>query len=134
MKVTVRLTNLVLTADVEIDGLALPPVVEPVPPVVLPPATPILPIGFNADPAVALEMLLRTVRTHQLDAIDVQRHGQVIVNALNEDWPGLDAYVSASDAVVWPGFGSLDVTIDGGKGGWYFRPDGAVPWKPVGQR
>lgn len=134
MKVTIRLTNLVLTADVEIDDLpiALPPVVPPVPPIAVP--TAILPIGFSSDAAVALEMLLRTVRAHQLNAVDVQRHGQVIVDALNADWSGLDAYVSVSDAVVWPGFGSLDVTIDGGKGGWYFRPDGAMSWKPAGQR
>jgi hypothetical protein len=81
---------------------------EPPPPT--PPEGGSLPDGFDA---------------HGLTPIGVQGKGSQIADALNDTWPGLDAYAHRqSDAVMWPGFGSLDVTIDSGKGGWQFRPDG----------
>lgn len=90
-----------------------------------------LPAHFNTDEAVAWQMLQQTVAKHHLNAIAVQGHGQVICDALNEDWPGLGAYAhKVSDAVMWRDWGSIDVTVDSGRGnaaypdGWYFRPDG----------
>lgn len=141
MKLTLRLTDLVLTADVEIDGplLPTPPLPPPAPPVADPPGPapepPLaLPTGYDSNPSVAWEMLRAAVRENSLNAIDVQRHGDRIVAALKRTYPTLDVYLSTSDAPVWPGFGSVDVTIDSGKGGWYFRPDGVTPWQPIGSR
>jgi hypothetical protein len=136
MKLTVRLTNLVLTADVEVDGLpiALPPIIDafdpPMPPITPPP----LPDGFASDRSVGLLMLVSAMQAAGLTPIGVQRHGPQIIAALKALYPALDVYLSPSDAPVWPGFGSLDVTIDSGKGGWSFRPDHATPWRPIGAR
>lgn len=133
----IRLSNFafaggVLSADVEFDGVipSVPPVDRPLPG---PPLA--LPTGYDYNATIAREMLLAAVRENGLNAIDVQRHGDRIVAALKRTYPSLDVYVNPkTDAVVWPGFGSVDVTIDSGKGGWYFRPDGYTAWKPVGQR
>ena len=55
----------------------------------------------------------------------MQGKGATIVAALKADYPGLAVTVDPkTDAVVWPGIGPLDVTIDSGKGGWSFRPSG----------
>lgn len=89
-----------------------------------PPPARELPRGFDVDETVAAAMLLETVDRHRLDPIAMQGHGAAIAAALNADWPGLEAYAhKQSDAIMWPGFGSIDVTKDSGKGGWYFRPD-----------
>lgn len=89
------------------------------------PPTHTLPTHYDTDEAVGWDMLQQTVATHHLDAVAVQNHGPVICDALNQDWPGLNSYAhKISDAVMWPGFGSLDVTINSGLGGWYFRVDG----------
>jgi len=93
------------------------------------PTHPSLPDGYDRDPAVGFSMLLSAMNEHGLDPIGVQGHGQQIVDAMNETWPGWDVYRSPSDAPVVPGFGSLDVTINSGKGGWQFRPDGATPYR-----
>lgn len=138
----IRLSNIafidgVLTADMQqLDGVpSVPPVA---PPAAEPPLT--LPKAYNSDTAVAREMLLAAVRENGLNAIDVQGHGDRIVAALKRTYPSLDVYVNRkTDAIVWPGFGSIDCTIDSGKGGFYFRPDPLtdphrVAWKPAGQR
>jgi hypothetical protein len=84
---------------------------EPPPPT--PPEGGSLPDGFDSDTGVAFDMLVSAMDAHGLTPIGVQGKGSQIADALNDTWPGL-----------WPGFGSLDVTIDSGKGGWQFRPDG----------
>jgi len=94
-----------------------------------PPRVPELPDGFDDDRGVAFSMLLSAMNAHGLNPIGVQNHGQQIVAALRDTWPDLDVYLSPSDAPVWPGFGSIDVTIDSGKGGWQFRPDGVTPYR-----
>jgi hypothetical protein len=120
----VRLSNVQLIVgglegDVEQLGAAPPPVSVRLPP------------GYDTDPGVAFGMLQSAVNLCHLDAIAVQRHGQQIVDALNETWPGLDAYVDRkSDAVMWPGFGDVDVTIDSGKGGWAFQPGHNARYEP----
>jgi hypothetical protein len=100
-------------------GPALPPA----------PAPSALPIGFDSDPHVAFGMLVAAMQAAGLDPVAVQRHGDQIIAALQAHYPGLDVYAHrSSDAIMWPGFGSLDVTIDSGKGGWSFRPDGVSPF------
>lgn len=100
-----------------------------------PPASRALPEGYRTDENVAAQMLLDAISAAKLDAVAMQGHGTQIAQALNDYWPGLDAYAHPqTDAIMWPGFGSLDVTKDSGKGGWYFRPDHEAPWLPPGQR
>jgi hypothetical protein len=123
--VAIRLVNGAIDVDVTTDDFELDPSHPPDPN----PQTNALPNGFASDPAVGFSMLLSAVNEHGLDPVGVQGHGQQIVDALNDTWPGLNAYVSPSDAVVWPGFGSLDVTINSGLGGWQFRPDGVTPYR-----
>jgi hypothetical protein len=123
--VAIRLVNGAVDIDVSTDDFEL----DPPHPTDPPPHPQTLPEGFDRDPAVGFSMLLSAMNEHQLDPIGVQGHGQQIVDALNDTWPGLNAYVSPSDAPVWPGFGSIDVTIDSGKQGWQFRPDGATPYR-----
>jgi hypothetical protein len=93
-----------------------------------------LPEGYNSNPDVGFSMLVEAMNAAGLTATGVQRHGDQIVDALKRRWPGLDVYLSRTDSPVWPGFGSLDVTIDSGRGGWSFRPDGSAPWLPPNQR
>jgi hypothetical protein len=102
-----------------------PPAPPPPPPPAPPPsAGHAIPPGYDTDPSVAFSMLMTAVSEAELDPIAVQNHGAVIAAALNRSYPGLEAYAhKRSDAVMWPGFGSIDVTIDSGKGGWQFRPD-----------
>jgi len=123
----VRLSNVALIAgglEADAEGLDASP---PPPPIPEPSA---LPVGFDRDPSVAFGMFQRAMNEHFQTPTGVQNHGQQIVDALRDTWPRLDVYRSRSDAPVWPGFGSLDVTIDSGKGGWQFRPDGVTPWEP----
>lgn len=131
----VRLTNLMITCDVELlDGPLVPS--TPIPPVV-PPVTPIgapLPAGFDTSTGVGFVMLVNAMERAGLTPLGVQGHGPHIIAALKAYYPDLDVYLSPSDAPVWPGFGSLDVTVDSGKKGWSFRVDHATAWKPVGQR
>lgn len=123
----VRLSNVSLIAGgLEGDAEALDASPPPPPP---PPGN-ILPTGYNSDADTAYWMLAKAVTDNHLDPIAVQGHGQQIVDALNRSWPGLDVYRSPSDAPVWPGFGSIDVTIDSGKRGWAFRPDGVTRYEP----
>lgn len=136
MSLRIRLTNLrlvdgALEADVESAGAPLP-IPEPTPapaPVPIPTPIPVLPAGYSADQNVAFQMLVTAMSAHGLTPTGVQNHGQQIVDALNETWPGLNVYRSPSDAPVWPGFGSIDVTIDSGRGGWSFRPDGVTRYE-----
>lgn len=82
------------------------------------------PEGYDSDENVAWGMLQKTIEKHNLDPIAIQGHGKVVADALNKDWPGLRAYAHPkSDALMWKGFGSLDITKDSGKGGFYFRVD-----------
>jgi hypothetical protein len=98
-----------------------PPPAEPPQPAAPPP----LPEGFNSNQTVAFGMLLASMQRHNLDPVAVQGHGKLVADALNSDYPGLFAYAHpTSDALMWPGFGSVDCTINSGKGGFYFRPDG----------
>lgn len=86
-----------------------------------------LPAEYDTNKDVAYQMLVQAMDEHGLTPIGVQNHGDVICAALNDSWPGLNSYPHPqTDAVMWPGpnFGSIDVTIDSGKGGWQFRPDG----------
>jgi hypothetical protein len=124
-----RLTNLIFTddsfdANFEILSYNTPvPPIDP-PPIDIPPAPQALPEGYNTDKNVAWQMLQHTIAAHSMDAVFYQGKGKEICRLLNEDWPGLDCYAARhTDAVVWPGFGSCDVTIDSGKRGWYFNPD-----------
>lgn len=89
-----------------------------------------LPAGYQSDPSVGFVLLVQSMERHGLTPIAVQNHGQQIVDALNQDYPDLHVYLSPTDSPVWPGFGSLDVTVDSGKGGWEFRPDGYFPYDP----
>lgn len=122
----IRLSNItyaggVFTADLDLaDG---PPTDQPVP------HSTELPLGYNTDRAVGLFMLKAAMHAYGWTPISVQGRGAKIIEALKLTYPALDVYLSTSDAPVWPGFGSLDVTIDSGKGGWSFRPDGVTPWK-----
>jgi len=140
MKCTLRLTNVTLTADVEIDGLVIPPVISPPPavPPIDPPSLPSLPlpIGFSTDRSVGFFMLVSAMDAAGLTPIGVQGKGALIIVALKAKYPALDVYLSPSDAPVWPGrdMGSLDVTVDSGKKGWSFRPDGVTAWQPIGLR
>lgn len=120
----IRFDNGELLLDAEIVGDTTHP--DPPPP---PPPGRELPDGFDSDPSVGFSMFLSAMNEHRLDPVGVQNHGQEIVDALRDTWPGLDVYLSPSDAPVWPGFGSLDVTIDSGKGGWQFRPDHVTPYR-----
>ena len=125
-RMKIRVSNIVfsggeLTADVEIvgSGPALPtpgPLQE-------------LPRGYDTDENVARQMFVGAMNNQRLDPVAMQRHGQLIVDALKADYPTLQVYVNPrTDALMWPGFGSVDVTIDSGRGGWYFRPDHDSPW------
>lgn len=90
-----------------------------------------LPEGYDSDTNVGYQMLVQAMDQHGLTPVGVQGHGDVICAALNDTWPGLNSYAHPqSDAVMWPGFGSLDVTIDSGKGGWSFRPDRQSAYDP----
>jgi hypothetical protein len=95
---------------------------------------PPLPKGYDTDTNVGLDMLQKAMKAHNLTPVGVQRHGDQIVAALKDTYPALDVYLSPSDAPVWPHFGSIDVTIDSGRGGWSFRPDGATPYVPKDRR
>jgi len=144
----VKLTNLTIavapaltiTADVELlEGRLVP--TTPPPPGTDPPPAPTLPLppGFDSNPGVARAMLFHAMDEAGLTAVGVQRHGDQIVAALKRTYPDLDVYLSPSDAPVWPGFGSVDVTIDSGKGGFAFQVDapskrGRVAWVPQAQR
>ena len=132
MSARIRLTNLRLVADgLEADcdliGALPGPPVDPPPP---PPPPQELPSGYNTDRNVAFRMLIDAMDAHGLTATGVQNHGLQIVDALNAEFPGLDVYLSKSDAPVWPGFGSIDVTINSGLGGWSFRPDHVTVYEP----
>ncbi len=99
--------------EAEIDDGATPP------PVVT------LPENYSTDSAVALSMLLQTADRHGWTPISVQGQGVAFTAHLNQDWPGLASYAHrVTDALMWPGFGSVDFTISSGQGGFYFRPDG----------
>lgn len=130
----VRLSNFVITCDAELlDGRLVP--TTPVPPVVVvPPPVDTLPEGYSTDVNVGYQMIVVAMDAARLTAIGVQGKGGLIIAALKAMYPALDVYLSAQDAPVWPGFGSLDVTIDSGKQGWSFRPDGATRWQPVDTR
>lgn len=83
-----------------------------------------LPAGYASDENVARQMFLDSMARHGLDPVAVQGNGWLIVNALKTDYPSLDVYAHrVTDAIEWPGFGPVDVTIDSGLGGFYFRPD-----------
>jgi hypothetical protein len=72
-------------------------------------------------------MFMSAMQESGLDPVAVQGHGAVIADAVNKKYPGLGVTVDPkTDAVVWPGIGPLDVTIDSGKGGWSFRPSGGA--------
>jgi hypothetical protein len=123
----VRLSNVQLIAgglEADAQGLDAAPAPLPIPE----PAT--LPVGYDRDPTVAFGMLTRAMNEHGLTPTGVQGHGQQIVDALNDTFPGLNVYLASSDAPMWPGFGSIDVTIDSGNGGWSFRPDHLAPYDP----
>jgi hypothetical protein len=106
----------------------------PLPGLPAPPGGLPLPIGFDHDPRVGYLMLTAAMDAAGLTAVGVQRHGDQILAALTRRYPTLDVYLSRTDSPIWPGFGSLDVTVDSGLGGWSFRPDGYFPWVPKGQR
>lgn len=120
----IEFTNGELFVDAELD-----PIDDHEPPPPPPPPPQRLPEGFDSDPDVGFSMLVSAMNAHRLTPIGVQGRGQAIVDALRDTWPGLDVYLSPSDAPVWPGFGSLDVTISSGEGGWSFRPDGVTPYR-----
>jgi hypothetical protein len=124
--------SLVLSSDSGTTTPTTPPVVPPVVPPIDP--TPIsrpLPAGYDSDVNVAFNMLTVAMDAHGLTPTGVQGHGSQIADALNATWPGLNAYADKrSDAVMWPGFGDLDVTIDSGKGGWSFQPGHNTPYEP----
>jgi len=139
----VRLTNIEIICDVELlDGPLMPttpiPPVVVVPPVVAPdspaPVTLALPPGFDRLTSVGFGMLITAMDRAGLTPIGVQGKGPAIIAGLKALYPDLDVYLSPSDAPVWPGHGSIDVTIDSGKGGWSFRVDHVTAWKPAGQR
>jgi len=73
------------------------------------------------------QMFLASMQKHGLDPIGVQKNGRLMLEALKADYPNLAVTLDPkTDALFWPGIGSLDVTIDSGKGGWAFRADGYV--------
>lgn len=89
----------------------------------------------SVDVGNAPSMFYAAMQDAGLNPVAVQGHGQTIVDAINKKYPGLGATVDPrTDAVVWPGIGPLDVTVDSGKGGWSFRPSGdgsyVAPAKP----
>jgi hypothetical protein len=127
-----------LSMDIETDDIVGPPDNPNPPNPPDPPNPPVdtyarpLPDGYDTNEKVALDMLLDAMNAAGLNAVQVQRHGDWIANALNKRYPGLNAYPHPqSDAVMWPRFGSLDVTISSGVGGFYFRPDRLAPYDPV---
>lgn len=129
----VNVVNGAFEADVEITSgpspIPITPPDEPDEPGPLP--SPDLPVGWNSDTAVAFKMLVSSMQKHGLTPVGVQGHGQAICDALNADYPWLNAYADKrSDAVMWPGFGDIDVTIDSGKGGWSFQPGHNAPYEP----
>ena len=139
----VRLTNLTLDCDADlISGVLVP---STPPPVVVAPVVPALPpdpgpgpsqlpVGYDSDKSIGNYMLVTAMAASHLTPIGVQHHGPDIIKALKASYPDLDVYLSPSDAPVWPHWGSLDVTVNSGIGGWSFRPDGVTAWQPVGQR
>lgn len=90
-----------------------------------------LPIGYDSDESVGYAMLVDSMERHGLTPVGVQNHGRQIVDALNADYPELRVYLSPTDSPVWPGHGSLDVTVNSGLGGWSFRPDHYFPYEPA---
>jgi hypothetical protein len=81
----VRLSNVQLIAgglEADAQGLDAAPAPLPIPD----PAT--LPLGFDTDPAIALGMLERAMNEHGLTPTGVQGHGQQIVDALRDTFPG----------------------------------------------
>lgn len=99
-----------------------------------PPGGANLPAGYATDVNVGYSMLVSAMNSAGLTSLGVQHRGSQIVAALQAKYPGLDVYLSPTDSPIWPGFGSLDVTIDSGKGGWEFSPDGYWNWLPQSQR
>lgn len=72
------------------------------------------------------QMFLASMQKHGLDPVAMQGKGAQIAAAVNADYPGLGVTVNPkTDAIVWPGIGPVDVTIDSGKGGWAFMPNSA---------
>lgn len=137
----VRLMNVTILCDAElIDGPLLPswPLPLPVPVPTLPPdpgpGPSQLPVGWNSDLAIGLYMLRSAMDAAGLTPTGVQHHGAAIVAAMIASYPDWDVYLSQTDSPIVPHWGSLDVTVNSGLGGWSFRPDGYFPWKPVGQR
>src|SRR3982750_1616850 len=122
----IRLTNFVLAdggleADLEELAAHVDPGAPPAP----------LPDGYDRDERVAATMFLSTMKRYNVDSIAVQGHGSVVVADLKLAFPTLDVYAHPrSDALMWPGFGSIDTTIDSGRGGFYFRPDHQGQWEP----
>lgn len=104
----------------------------PTPPEPDRPPTNSLPEGYDSDLGVGFEMFKQAMEKHGLTPRGVQGHGQWIVDAMNDTWPEWNVWLSKYDSPVVPGFGSLDVTIDSGKGGWEFSPDGYVKYDERG--
>ena len=76
------------------------------------------------DVAGATQIFFAAMQAAGLDPVAVQGHGQQIADAINAYAPGSGVTIDPrTDAVIWPGIGPVDVTIDSGKGGWSFRPD-----------
>lgn len=79
----------------------------------------------SIDVGDAPQQFYAAMQASGLNPVAVQGHGQQIADAINRKYPGLGATVDpTTDAVVWPGLGPIDVTVDSGKGGWSFRPSG----------
>lgn len=86
----------------------------------------------TADVNDAAAKFFDAVQSAGLDPVAVQGHGKVIADAVNAKYPGIGVTVDPkTDAIVWPGIGPLDVTIDSGKGGWSFRPSGSGASAPM---
>jgi hypothetical protein len=119
----IKLMNNVIQFDYdEVNDTTSEPV--PNPPRTTLPSTD-LPEGYDTNKTVAYNMLLQAMSEHNLTPTGVQGHGDEIVMALRDTWPGLKVYVHPqSDAPMWYGFGPIDVTIDSGKGGWSFQTPG----------
>lgn len=125
----IRLTNITIEADaLSVSGFPIEPD-NPLP-VDPGPGPSQLPVGWDSDKGVGLYMLVNAMTAAGLTPVGVQDHGDEIIKALKASYPDLDVYLSPSDAPVWPHWGSLDVTVDSGKGGWSFRPDGYTAWVP----
>lgn len=80
----------------------------------------------NLDPSTAFDMFKKAMDANGLTPTGVQHHGQVIADALNKMYPGWNVTVDPKDdAVVFPGIGKPDLTIDSGKGGWSWQSPSA---------